>query len=520
MSFTPTSEQWDIMEAAEELAAEQRPNRRLKINAGAGAAKTTTMSLVSQRLQVTSLYLAFNKSMAEEAKNKFPQWVVKKTTHGLAYGVFGAKLSEKLRRPKGGYVNVLGTGAEIARYFKIASMESDMGITVTASSIGQAIRDTVNRFEYSADEELEVKHISYMPLAKLSEKDRLDLPYYEALVLRYAKALWKKRIDPNEQTLINHDTYLKLYQLSKPDLSQYKVIYLDEAQDTNDCVLDIVLRQQDCLLVMVGDPRQQIYSFRGSVNAMAKIKAPECKLTTSFRFGEKVAEVANIILQNSKAQALHGWEKLESKVWESNGFLADGDAEGVPEIPEQHARLYRTNAALVWDAVNLIGQGKSVRLEIDTRDFIRLLESATALYQGDEKKVKHENILCYTSWQEFRDEYAESPGELGRVCRIIEGDDQWKIFKALRDHENDPSADIVLTTAHKSKGREFDVVVLADDYPSGYDDKKRWVGLNEMEQNLLYVAATRCKKHLYGNTTLDNIMVETRAMWLEAKEGE
>lgn len=113
MSFTPTSEQWDIMEAAEDLAAEQRPNRRLKINAGAGAAKTTTMSLVSQRLQVTSLYLAFNKSMAEEAKNKFPQWVVKKTTHGLAYGVFGAKLSEKLRRPKGATSTSWGPGQRL-----------------------------------------------------------------------------------------------------------------------------------------------------------------------------------------------------------------------------------------------------------------------------------------------------------------------------------------------------------------------------------------------------------------------
>jgi hypothetical protein len=65
---------------------------------------------------------------------------------------------------------------------------------------------------------------------------------------------------------------------------------------------------------------------------------------------------------------------------------------------------------------------------------------------------------------------------------------------------------VILTTAHKSKGREWDNVILADDYPSPYDSKGRYIGLHEQERNLLYVACTRAKKRLRYNDSVEDML--------------
>ena len=67
---------------------------------------------------------------------------------------------------------------------------------------------------------------------------------------------------------------MKKFQLARPCLAdwfQYDVLLLDEAQDMNPAMLDVCLHQ-DRPKVVVGDPNQQIYSFRGAVNALAKVE--------------------------------------------------------------------------------------------------------------------------------------------------------------------------------------------------------------------------------------------------------
>ena len=49
-------------------------------------------------------------------------------------------------------------------------------------------------------------------------------------------------------------------------------------------------------MIYVGDAHQQIYAWRGAVNAMQQMPLPESRLTTSFRFGDAIADVANNLL--------------------------------------------------------------------------------------------------------------------------------------------------------------------------------------------------------------------------------
>ena len=83
----------------------------------------------------------------------------------------------------------------------------------------------------------------------------------------------------------------------------------------NPAMLDIFLRQNTARLI-VGDPHQQIYMFRGAVNALGLVKPSHTyHLTQSFRFGPSIARVADEVLRllkNNKGTTLVGGKKMDS----------------------------------------------------------------------------------------------------------------------------------------------------------------------------------------------------------------
>lgn len=485
----PTQQQTDCITAL-------NMHRMLKINACAGAGKTSTLTMMAEAYPEPSLYLAFNKVTAEEAAAKFPKHVTCRTTHSLAYSIFGIKLRDKLSRPKGKYVNVAGTGTEIGRYFDISSIELSEDLTLSQAYLGLLVRTCVAYFEQSADDEISNKHV---PMGELKEKlkkvNGANINYVAEVVMKNARKLWKERINTNSPVLATHDTYLKLYQLSKPVLHGYNILYVDEFQDTTPCVLDIVLQQQERMkVVMVGDARQAIYGWRGAVNAMQMVDCEQKQLTKSFRYGQPVADIATKVLEGS--MCISGFEKINSKV-----------GQGVVDISKPHTRLFRTNAALLAAAISEIQRGTEVSIEIDTKDFVKLLESAVALYKGDSKQVKHDKMLPYTSWLEACAE-AEFDPELSRIVKIIDSGFAKRWIEILESHVNSKNPRVTFTTAHKSKGREFSQVIIEDDFKSNYGEEG-WVGLPTEEQNLLYVACTRAIDALDYNQTV----VEYLSKW-------
>jgi hypothetical protein len=494
--IVPTDEQNNVV-------AMSKLHRAMKIRAYAGAAKTSTLCMVAEEHVVPSLMLTFNKALADEAKNRFPSWVECRTTHSLAYASFGAQMRHKLKRPVGAYRNVAGTGTEIAKYFKTGDfvylIEGEReSRKMKAGGVGVAIKETVAKFEQSADDQLGSQHVSISPCDQILLKDVKSMRAYRYLVLNAAVKLWALRCDLRSDVLATHDTYLKLYQLSKPDLSDYEVLYLDECQDVNAVVLDIFLRQQEkCRLYAVGDGFQNIYSWRGAINAMLELDWPEFCLSKSFRFGQEIGDLADAILaqDGTKITQVKGWEKLTTNVLPKF------------ELPveiwdQQYTMLFRTNGALIFEAVDLMEQGKRVNLEIDVSDFTKLLDSAIELKRGNLPKVKHESLVQFATWEECGIEADAVKGELQRVFNMVENGSVYKILGVLSKHKNVVDPDVTLTTAHKSKGREFDVVILADDFPTPFNEKGDWVGLPDMERNLLYVALTRTKKLLGYNETV------------------
>ena len=123
-------------------------------------------------------------------------------------------------------------------------------------------------------------------------------------------------INPTDDRIkLPHDGYLKIFQLESPCLQEifpHDVLLMDEGQDMNPPMLDI-FNKQDVNKVIVGDPNQQIYGFRGAVNALGSVQATHLyHLTQSFRFGPIIGLVANTCLERLKGvkkQTLVGGKK-------------------------------------------------------------------------------------------------------------------------------------------------------------------------------------------------------------------
>ena len=82
----------------EQQAIVQCQAEALRVVAFAGTGKTTTLRAYAQaRPRQRMLYLAFNRSVAQEAQGTFGAHVCCSTIHGLAYRAVGYRYRHKLR---------------------------------------------------------------------------------------------------------------------------------------------------------------------------------------------------------------------------------------------------------------------------------------------------------------------------------------------------------------------------------------------------------------------------------------
>jgi len=452
----------------------------LVVNAFAGTGKTTTLvGFAEARPNKRMLYIAFNKSVADEAKARFPSNVDAKTSHALAFPVFGSRYKNKLGNPR----------AFHARNFLRPKMNGEDALVLSGLAL-----EAVNRFLISASEDLSLSHVNAgQALARGFDQEEV----FEA-----AERLWEAMKDPALDALpMPHDGYLKLYQLSAPDLGKYDYILLDEAQDTNPCLFEI-FSNQSTGRVLVGDEHQNIYTFRGSMNAMKRMRGERHALTASFRFGHPIAEVANEILGVFKKEEL----RLRGLGGPSDVGRLQGDLETV--------YLHRTNAGLFDCAVDLLHAKKRMHFVGGFRNYnFETILDVWRIMDGDHKNVRDPFMKSFRTISDLED-YAEAVDDreiqarlkvvkkytfrIPRLLERLEGADEPDVSKA----------DASLTTAHKSKGLEWDQVVLGEDFPNLMHESgvplvshlippgAKAEPISHEEINLLYVASTRSRKNL------------------------
>ena len=180
--------------------------------------------------------------------------------------------------------------------------EGHMMLFPTATSVAATVKWALENFWNSTDQLITGRCLPDRMITQLGLRF--------AVILQWAKDIWTAILHGRAPWL-PHDAYLKLLHIRGQEsgadrlaFGAYDIIMFDEAQDANPCMAAIVLRQQSMNksgLIVVGDPYQRIYGFRGAGNeAFDDEKFPSaktCYLTWSFRFGDAVARVANTILR-------------------------------------------------------------------------------------------------------------------------------------------------------------------------------------------------------------------------------
>ena len=455
----PTEEQLKALELF-------RTGESLKINAFAGAGKTTTLSLLAQDTPKKGLYLAFNKSIANDASEKFPSTVSCSTIHSLAYrAIIPHYNSDKLTKS----VNANA----LAQQLQLGTWKKDE-FSLNARSQGFLILETVKKFTQGVGKEPSTKDVPRH--GKLANASQEIVDEVAALTAARAKVVWERMIDPSNPLPMGHDGYLKLWAQSNPRLLG-DFILLDEAQDSNPVILD-VLSKQKAQIIYVGDRYQQIYEWRGAVNAMETIETSHTAyLTKSFRFGNGIANAASKVLERlGETHSIQGNDKLKS--------FFDAD--------QYDAILTRTNGCAIAETLEALSQGLQPHIVGGTNEMIRLLEGVEALKANTPCDLPE--FFGFTSWHEIVELVKSGEGEqLKTFVNLVEKHGEVKLKQALRrTAANESNANIIISTAHKAKGREWRSVKLANDFfKSAPADGDK---LPESEVRLFYVAITRGKE--------------------------
>ena len=446
----------------------------LLVSAYAGTGKTSTLiEYAKANPEKRMTYLAFNKAVKEEAQTKFPSNVKCVTAHGLAYAKYGSAYSHKLNNPK--------------PYHLMSALNIEARLADTVLSV-------VNKFLASSELVISESHV-VAPLDGVKTHANSIINS-----ITFANKAWKMMCDVESTKIpMPHDGYLKLFQMAGGTINT-EVILFDESQDASPIMIAIV-EASSAKKVYVGDENQAIYGFRGAVNAMATIKADEhLFLTASFRFGGGVAKLANAILGQ--------YRKLEKPV----RGLGQHATQFSVDVSKPHTRLSRTNSALFDEAVKAYRSNRPFGFVGNVKNYgFDTIVDAYNLKVGNRGAVRDSTIKSFNTFEQMND-YAEAVDdkELKVKAKIV--NEYMDRIPMLVTHiqnnavEDLSKADIILTTAHKSKGLEWANVYLTDDFCDMLckvdEETNVSVEPDREEINLLYVAVTRAERCISVNETL------------------
>ena len=521
------------------------------INAFAGTGKTTVLvGYTHARPTKRFLYLAFNRTVAEEGKNRFSRNTTCQTIHACALRNLPQTMRDRLTsglKPN-----------QIADLLNI-----DIEIRGNRNRCYR-IRETLSNFCASGDETLTPKHSQQTNETEEGNEDLFgaSTPRNSEEIISKTQELWELMMQESGNCPITHDAYLKRFALKKKKLD-YDYILQDEGQDTNP-VTESIIFNQDCPVILVGDNSQAIYGFRRAENAMAhalenkKFKGKIFQLTNSFRFGPHIANLANTLLRylKNEKQTLKGLGKNGGRIYgaTTRGWQLPPASVDEPKHIENccFTILARTNGGLIQCALDIIEEieeweirtksiprlhigfiGTKKETDFDPNQAYRmdLIMDVYHLWAKEKSQIKDTYLRSFEDYESFKEQVengTDPDPEMTMPINMItrHGKKIPFLIKKVRDRCGNPEGEwcrVRLTTAHKSKGLEWPRVALANDFKNlvleKADEKNEKKNqshpvlgrypriatgedFSSEEFNLLYIACTRAEQDLKINESI------------------
>lgn len=504
--FSPTDEQIAIQDAA-------KAGGNLFIPAYAGCSKTTSLALAGKQIQAPGLALAFNVRIKKELEPRFAQnWAVK-TLNGLGHGVWQRHIGRKVEideRKLGKLVSAAGrqrkidlTSEQWDQVRRLVTLAMSEGLAAE----GGLVPDTAEQWESMAADLWVV------------EDDR-------PLVCDLAQDVLAQSVEMAKQGIISFDDQIYCPTILAPPGTwpRYPVVMVDESQDLNRLnlkMLELCSGRADGRLIAVGDSKQSIYGFRGAMsNSMERVRSikpqwTQLPLTMTFRCPKVVVERqqghapgfrafhsnllgsfdrwhhADDLEEEKKMDGCWGWQEIQT--------LAAGGTCAI---------LCRNNAPLLSLAFKLLRQ--NVGCYFAGRDIGKGLAALSRkLAPADDVPaaaiaglvtdwIERESALLRANKREEQIAGVEDRGEcLLAILSGCQAHDSRGLRDAIGKLFARESGIVVLSSIHRAKGLEWDLVVHLDPWriPSRQAKREGGEALRQ-ERNLLYVLETRTRNVL------------------------
>lgn len=434
----------------------------------------------------SSIFLAFNKSIAEELGQRLPRTVKAQTLHSCAlsslckafslnfslsdsknFNLAKEKMEFKGVRPK----RIPGIIMKVCRLYDL------MRFNLVPDDI-EAIIALGERYGEDADEELAKRAIELRMLNK-----------------RIADNYFLKGGGGKLPMDFTDMLYYATQYVHKEDFKQYNVVMVDEIQDLSPLQYQLIkmLKTPRGRLVGVGDEKQAIYGFQGSnLDTLNAIKnAPNTvtlPLSMTYRCARDIVDEACKVFPDGIVAA-PGAEK---------GFVGEGTFK---DAQEGDFILCRNNAPLVEAFITLLRKGK--KCTILGKEFgdelVSLIDSVDDVWGLEQvlenmiSKLQKKGVKSPTKCEAY-DKLNEKVNVLLSLYEYF-GDLETVRSRIYDIFVENASRGITLSTIHKSKGLESDNIYFLEPelLPSKYATTELAL---YAERCLKFVAITRARKRL------------------------
>lgn len=475
--------EWSLRQQALFTAVEDPKAGSLRVESVAGSGKTTSLVEAIERVPANSvLAIAFNKKTATELQER----IHNPKASAMTFNSLGHRAWAKYL---GGRKLTLSTNklfGILSEVYDGEAFSDILALTRAARNIGLVPEGSPGIHTALTEDTKEI----WEDLAET--KDIEPAPD----TLFWAKQLLIESIKASFDGTIDFDDQVYMTACWSAPCIKYEAIFVDEAQDLN-ALQHVIVRKSLALkgrVIAFGDSHQAIYGFRGALSDSMEIlhkmfRMTEFPLDISYRCPQKIVRhVQNLVPHIQAHKNAPEGTITRDKDWN-------------PLSLEKHsAVLCRNNGPLFKLAFRLIQEGRSVKFL--GRDLAAGLHTTI-------KKITHNKNLEIGAFISAMEDWAES--EVARKPRSehIIRDKVYSLKCLIHPHiENTKQLDqwiddllgrengeITLSSVHRAKGLEWNHVYILDSWrmPSKYATQDWEL---QQEDNIIYVARTRAKRHL------------------------
>jgi len=502
----------------------------LSVTAVAGSGKTTTAVAASKLIprQLSTVFLAFNKSIADELTTRLPNHIPAKTLNALGNSLLspylrGIGVSNNMVNSNRTYSIIRGLlpyniSSQLGKHinFLVGKCKA-MGVISPNAKDGQGVdgmvaTDTVlynicKHYAYYIDNNVISDVFRYTRTVLNISFSDTDL--YEHAVIDFDDQKWLPVCKRINNSKITNPTY--------------DVIFVDEVQDLNGVAMEMIgnIIKPNGIIIGIGDKNQSILGFAGSDTEAFdkfsnKFNTTKLPLSVTYRCGKELVKHAQELIPSILPAPNAATGKVEYKdTWDHTIFS-----------PKDMV-LCRNNAPLLTIAYRLISH--KIPVVVKGRNIgtglISIIESLVAIKRWVDNPRKPGKkrpmmttegvtittlIACLPAWyNNNKSMIRQSDQDIEMALQQLE--DQYHSLQVLISmntdgmvnsliseinclfSDDDLNKKVVLTTIHKSKGMEAERVFIYD-YSLMYP---KWIKPNtwqyQQEVFLDYIARTRGK---------------------------